>query len=695
MRLISYVAFVFLFLSFPAWSQDSDYPTLDALAAVHVPTYGFPDYFTGLAADARPYDVPTYRKDYKIGDRTSLYLGVEDGEPPKLIETELRGKTKGVLIWVEAEVAYSHARAQALAERIDTEVLTPIRDLLNYREPLGVDRDSRLTVVLMKRHLSSVYGYADTGSLFYRRSSPHSNLRDMIVINLVGTYGGFSPDDVIIPTTAHEFQHLLMAYRNFEEEAWMDEAFSMFAAYYISGAAIFSDSAQPFLEAPDTRLTAWQQENPVAEYGASGLFLVYIADNFGDAVIGHLHGETDIGWRSVEKVLRDQAGVSANEVYADWVLANYFMDVERGFGYKNLDTVTASAQPTRAFLEFPARYNGSLQQYSSEYFAAAVGGADKLALQLIQNDEAHLMDIAPPEGDHVYYAITNDASLSTLTRAIELPSGVPIWLDFKLWYDLAAPHDFATVSVSTDGGDIWHYLKGEHTQAQNLDKHLSAQVFTGSSGGWLRERINISRFARTTPLLLRFEVVASYHTTYHGMAIDDLRIYGTGYRFDFEAPDSSWTAAGWIRTDNRLPQRTWVQVVQETPAGLHLDRHMMNASGEIIVDLLPSASIAHIAVSPVVPGTSLETEFSLELDLLDADNAPMAKPHICNVSSAQGLNFRDVPNGDKIGLVPYGTVVPALEISEGWFRVIYNNMVGWVHGDYVSRVGTCAAGLEA
>ena len=81
MRLISYVAFVFLFLSFPARSQDSDYPTLDALAAVHVPTYGFPDYFTGLAADARPYDVPTYRKDYIIGDRTSLYLGVEDGEP--------------------------------------------------------------------------------------------------------------------------------------------------------------------------------------------------------------------------------------------------------------------------------------------------------------------------------------------------------------------------------------------------------------------------------------------------------------------------------------------------------------------------------------------------------------------------------------------------------------------------------------
>ena len=187
------------------------------------------------------------------------------------------------MIWVEASVAYSQARAQAVAERIDAEVLTPIRELFNYREPLGIDQDSRFTIVLMKRPGSSVYGYADTNSLYFRDSVGGSNERNMIVVNLVGTYGGFSTDDVIIPTTAHEFQHILQAYRNIDEEAWMDEGFAMLAAYYVSGSSIFSDSAAPFLSAPDTRLTAWQRDDPVAEYGASGLFMVYLAENYGDA----------------------------------------------------------------------------------------------------------------------------------------------------------------------------------------------------------------------------------------------------------------------------------------------------------------------------------------------------------------------------------------------------------------------------
>ena len=388
-------------------------------------------------------------------------------------------------------------------------------------------------------------------------------------------------------------------------------------------------------------------------------------------------------------VLREHAGVAADEVFADWALANYFMDAERGFGYKQLDTVTASAQPTRIYQAFPAQYTGSLQQFSSRYFAAAVGGADKLALRLTQDDEARLIDIAPAEGDHVYYALTNDASISTLTREFRLPSGTPLWLDFKIWYDLAPPHDYATVELSTDGGYVWRNLQGDHTQSHSPGNRFSYQIYTGNSGGWLHERIDISRFARARDLQLRFELVASHETTYHGLAIDDLRISGTNYHFGFEFPDDSWTAEGWIRTDNRLPQRTWLQVVQETPDGLHLDRRMLHASGEIIVDLRPDATVAHIAISPVVPATSLETEFALELSLLDANNAPMAAPRACKVTTTHGLNFRDAPSGDKIGLVPFGTAVAALEKSQGWFRVIHDNKLGWVHGDYVTEAGNC------
>ena len=134
----------------------------------------------------------------------------------------------------------------------------------------------------------------------------------MFVINLADLDGGFIPEKLIMSTVAHEFQHNLLRYRDVDEETWLDEAFAMYAAYYISGSSIFLDSARAFLEAPSTRLTAWKSDEPFAEYGASTLFMVYLADTYGDALVRHLHAEADNGWRSVEKVLREYAGVSAD-----------------------------------------------------------------------------------------------------------------------------------------------------------------------------------------------------------------------------------------------------------------------------------------------------------------------------------------------------------------------------------------------
>ncbi len=678
-----------LLLCLPAQAQNSEFTTLDALATVQIPVYGIPNSHQRLAATSTTYEIPTIWRDYQIGERATFYIAGDAGEPDELVTTALRGKTDEVLVWVQADVSLDHERTQALAERIDKDVLRRIRELFGYREPLGIDRDSRMTVLMVYRRGYWALGYADIGSMYPRYDNATSNQRDMFVINLADLDGGFIPEKLIMSTVAHEFQHNLLRYRDVDEETWLDEAFAMYAAYYISGSSIFLDSARAFLEAPSTRLTAWKSDEPFAEYGASTLFMVYLADEYGDALVRHLHAEADNGWRSVEKVLREYAGVSADEVFADWALANYFMDAELGYGYKNLDGVTTSAPATRIYEEFPARHSGSLEQYSSEYFAAAVGGADKLALKLTQDPVARLADLAPYEGDHVYYALTAAGSNNRLSRAFKLDFDEPVWLDFQIWHDLAGDHDIAYVELSSDGGYSWQNLKGKHTEDEFPLEDYSHHGYMGSSGGWLQERINLSDYASGPNVLLRFGVYTGYQTTTRALAIDDLRIGAINYRDGFETPDPNWKEEGWIRTDNRLPQRTWVQVVQETPEGLHLDRYMMNASGDVIVDLLPGVSIAHIVISPVVPATSLETEFSLELSLLDANNAPVGAPRSCTVTTTHGLNFRDAPNGDKIGLVPYGTAVSALEASEGWFRVIHDNKLGWVHGDYVTQAGIC------
>ena len=453
--------------------------------------------------------------------------------------------------------------------------------------------------------------------------------------------------------------------------------------------SVVTHFAESFLEAPHTKLTTmYTTEELYAEYGAGALFLIYIAEQFGNEVIAQLHAEAVDGWPSVDKVLREYAGASAAEVFADWVLANYFMNAEGGYGYQNLETVLVAAQPSALLSEFPARHSGSLSQYSSEYIAVSTRGADKLSLQLTQDPFARLFEGRPAEGAYVYYAVTSDQSNSRLTRTIDLFRMRPLWLEYQIWHDLEEHLEYAYVEVSKDGGETWDILKGQHTQ-DNRGKRFYPDGYTGKSGGWLQERINISEYEGRR-ILLRFEVYSERETNFRGLAIDDLRIDAIGLHDGFETADDAWQEEGWVRTDNRLPQQTWVQVVQETPKELHVTRSLMTESDEILVDLQPDAWAAHIAISAIVPRSSLDTDYSLEVRLFDLEGAPMTTALECRVTTTHGLNHRAVPNGQKIGLLPQGATVTALDRRQGWYRVAYDGKFGWISGDYTRSQSDCA-----
>ena len=212
--------------------------------------------------------------------------------------------------------------------------------------------------------------------------------------------------------------------------------------------------------------------------------------------------------------------------------------------------------------------------------------------------------------------------------------------------------------------------------------------FTGRSRGWRDERIDLSQF---TPgrVVISFELMSNLSTSYRGMAIDDLRIRAMNYHEDFETPDDSWRAEGWIRTDNRLPNNTWLQVVQETRDGFQVSRALVTGSGDLIVKLLPGVDQALVAVSPVVPQTSMPTDYELGFYLVDAEGEIMVVTRECTVTTTATLNFRATPNGNKFGLVPQGTVLDALDRSEDWYMVSYGGREGWISADYVTEAGNC------
>ena len=92
-----------------------------------------------------------------------------------------------------------------------------------------------------------------------------------------------------------------------------------------------------------------------------------------------------------------------------------------------------------------------------------------------------------------------------------------------------------------------------------------------------------------------------------------------------------------------------------------------------ILVLLPGAAPARAASAPASPAAAAQTQALSN----------------CMVRTNYLLNFRDGPDGQVIGALPYDVTLTALEKSGGWFKVDYHGEQGWISADYVEPKGNC------
>ena len=667
-------------------AQEDETSMLDELAALEIPAFDYAQLIYDFYDFRTDHSPPSSPPAYAVGDRENLWVDSGTDEGNVEIDAELRGKTDNVLLWVDNSLAYSNWRAQRMAEHIENEVIVPIHELFQYAAPPGVDGDPRLTIVMYHNPESSWQGIFDKGFALPHDMFEQSNQREMILVDPMYDDGTMLAEQDIASTIAHEYQHLLEHHRDYNEEWWIGEAMSTYVEYHLYGAESLEWYGDDFLKSPNIGLTYFHVDgDQYAQYAASGMFAIYLSQRFGEGILAHLYAESLDGWRGVAKVLREHYDASADEVFADWVLANYFQDWRRGYGYDDeVEAVLKAAQPTQTLRSFPAVHDGSLPQYSTDYIVANVSGADQLSLLLTQAPYLGFIETSAPEGDAFYYAPSTVWVDSSLTRNLGRLRGRQIWLEFKVWHETKNDLEVAYVAVSTNGGRSWTALKGEHTgEGYWLD-----DAYTGSSDGWQQERINLSRY-RLIDTMLRFGLMTDGPTLDRGFAIDDVRIDAMDLHDGFETPDDDWVAKGWLRTNNRLPQNTWLQVVQETDDGLHLDRFFVTGTQQVDIDVQPGVSRAVIAISPMVPQTALPTEYGLAASLIDSEGNVITISRDCTVTTTTGLNFRDAPSGNKIGLISQGTPLDALDKRGDWFQVDHEGTLGWIHGGYVTTKGNC------
>jgi len=513
---------------------------------------------------------------YQVGDQEVFWVSNPDRQENRQITATLRYATPHVYMWVENGVEVSDRDIQRAADNFEEKIYPTNRAFFGSEWTPGVDGDPHLFLLHATDLGESLAGYYSSADEFSRLVHPFSNEHEMFYLNIdprlpnplqIGS-------DFYNGVLAHEFQHMIHWYNDANEETWLNEGLSELASflngYDVGGFDIV------FSRDPDTQLNTWPEGpgSATANYGAAYLFTSYFLDRFGRDATRALIADDENGLASVDNVLH-QLGLSdpqtgrpltADDVFADWVIANFLDDsdiADGRYGNSLIDVPRFAVQTTHRRCPV-APTQETVHQYATDYIAIRCQG--DLTIHFQGATTVKLMDTDPHSGRYQWWSNRSDESDMTLTREFDLSQVQTATLQFWTWYHLEENWDYAYVEASTDNGETWDILRAPDSTDANPNGNSYGWGWTGASGGgetprWIEQRVDLSPYAGRK-VLIRFEYITDAAVNLSGFALDDIRIPEIGFMDDGEQGDNGWQARGFIRTNNTLPQRFIVQLIE-------------------------------------------------------------------------------------------------------------------------------------
>ena len=468
------------------------------------------------------------------------------GPSVRTVSATVRHVTEHAYFFVEEGTSVSQSTLNRIGEDFESIVYPTVRSRFGSEWTPGVDSDPRIT--LLHASLQGAGGYFSGGDEWPDAVSPRSNGREILYI---GTGALNSPGAGYNGLVAHEFQHMVHWQADDSEDSWANEGLSQVAAEEAGGG---SDWLELFLASPDTQLTFWPElENSAVHYAAAELFMSYLLDRFGgrESAKELLAQDGD----SIDGVQAYLDGFDAefSDVFADWVIANYLDEESGPYAHASIDATTGAATEIGA----PGPGDGDVGQFAADYLEI-----EAQAGSVFTFDGADEVTIGIPALDGAFWwGNRGDAIDTRLTRELDLSGLTSATLRFSTWYSIEGGWDYAYVAASTDGGKTWEALPGSQTTDYNPVEASYGPGYTGKSGGWVEEEIDLSAYAGRK-VLLRFEYVSDDATSLTGFAIDDIEIPELGFRDDADS-DAGWTVEGFEQIEGPLSQRFIVQVIRD------------------------------------------------------------------------------------------------------------------------------------
>ncbi|MGQ9850115.1 MAG: hypothetical protein ACUVSU_08720 [Aggregatilineaceae bacterium] len=545
---------------------------------------------------------------YQVGDVEGFVpLGSRDRQPRAFV---LAYRSEYAYFWFERTQAPDLAALEQAARSFDERIWP-----LNVRlfDPATVAEDSRVHVINQRSIGPGILGAFNPADLCPRTVCPASAGRPTIYLSLDQAPPG---SEEYLTTLAHESQHLLQYLADANERRWLNEGLSQLSEHLngFDPQAIGIENVSRFLAAPDHHLSGWlfDDRDMARNYGAAYLFLLYLYERFGLGVIQAVASHPADGLASIQAVLAGYSGApDVDRVFADWVLANLLDDPYVGDGryyYRTLDLPSSIVPQTLTVPLQGIAIRDTVNQYGADYLRLDVPGTYQLSFD--GSDTAALLNASPPSGEWLWWSYDNSNSVTRLTGTFDLSGLQTVTLAFDAWWEIEEK-DWLQVLVSTDGGATWQTVGG--AAATPCPQGLGP-CYRGSSGGWLHEQIDLSAFAAER-VLVRFEYLTDGGRTLTGAALDNVGIVEREQWDSAEEAAVEWVAEGFLRVQERLPQRWTLAAVTQSPDGpakvMPLSLDAWNTARATVS--VPAGGTVTVVVGAMAPFTATPATYKLSI----------------------------------------------------------------------------------
>jgi hypothetical protein len=276
-----------------------------------------------------------------IGSTWNWYLWKLAGFPVADVKPcTVRGMGAHCYVVVEDaqwNVHINQAQVDEIVERFENSSIGPFPgqgiwqlDTSNFGQPPNnLDQDPRVYFVYYDFDINADGFFRSFDQQCDDVAQFHSNETDVVYLN----DSDFDPaGDYMVAVLAHEFEHLIQYNYDQNEDAWVDEGLAEVAMWLYGN----PDDISQFNTNPDRQLTSFNGN--WYDYIKSYLFNLYFYERYGgQAAMQAMVAEPLNSIAGYDAVL-DHAGYTQNfeDVFSDWVVANYLDDTTIGdgrFGY--------------------------------------------------------------------------------------------------------------------------------------------------------------------------------------------------------------------------------------------------------------------------------------------------------------------------------------------------------------------------